>query len=151
MPIFRKHAYRWRWGTLWTNLWHYPSDFGRGVQNWFRWAPVIWQDADFDWDYLGTILEYKFDRMARSMDRGIIVNNERYARQIRECRDLVHRLVEDQYFENAQLGYSEISPHRTFLKTRHAFADTLHAMDMHKQDQQRLGLLLSKYMTHWWW
>jgi hypothetical protein len=151
MSIFQKHHYRWYWGTLWLNLWHYPVDFWQGLRNWFRWAPVIWHDKDWDWSYLARVLEYKFDRMARSMDGGCIVNNEKYARQIRECRDLVHRLRKDKYFENAEKHYSEISPRNTWIGDRWVNFAGQHSSRMHQQDQERLGLLISRYMTHWWW
>lgn len=112
-------------------------DIRYGLRNLIRWFPIIWFDRDFDWDFLAQIMEFKLRRMALIFDKGYHVGSENDARQCRICAELLKRMTEDNYHENARKAF------------RGKFAID-HTMNMAKQDQRYLGVLIGKYLTHWW-
>lgn len=134
-----RFPYRWTWGTVWRNLRFAHADISNGVRNLIRWAPVIWFDCDFDWSYLATMMEKKLRWSADLEERcGHHVGSKLDARQMRVCADILKRLMEDQYYENAVKRFGETT---TAAKFSHEHS---------KSDQRYLGLILGKYLTHWW-
>lgn len=85
-------------------------------------------------------MEYKLRRMAKSSANGHLLNGERYARQMRICADILHRMDNDQfYYDNAEKRY----PNRDSIWAK--------SISKHqKADQEYLGLMIGKYMRHWW-
>jgi hypothetical protein len=84
-------------------------------------------------------MEFKLRNMADYEERyGHHVGSELDAKRQRVCAGLLRRLQDDDYFRNA----------------RKVFGDTSHAsraaMRNQKADQRYLGLILGKYLTHWW-
>lgn len=113
------------------------GDIRRGVVNLIRWAPIVWFDADFDWEFLAEIMEYKLRRMSAQFDeRNITVDSRRHAREMKICAELLKRLREDEY------------PARDPRPHGKAWAD--HWTYMSNQDKRYLGLMLGKYLNHWW-
>lgn len=78
--------------------------------------------------------------MAKSSANGHLLNGERYARQMRICADILHRMDNDQfYYDNAEKRY----PNRDSIWAK--------SISKHqKADQEYLGLMIGKYMRHWW-
>ena len=112
-------------------------DIRYGVVNLIRWAPIVWFDADFDWEFLATIMEYKLRRMSAGFDKSdVTVNSKRHAQQMRICAELLKRLREDDY------------PFRDPREHDKAWAE--HWSYMSNQDKRYLGLMLGKYLNHWW-
>lgn len=103
----------------------------QGITNLMQWAPLIWRDRDWDWAFLARILEFKFRRMSKSLATGSHLRRERDARQCLVCAELARRLAEDNYFEM----------HNRNWKRAEASA---------KNDQRYLGLMLGKFLRHWW-
>lgn len=138
--------YLWLPRTIWPNLQSCWWDVVYGVRNLWRWLPVIWFDADFDWDHTAQILEIKLRRLADHMANGHHLRGARDAKQARTCAELLKRLQADDYFGNA--GYDP--------KTWGSLPDyrqrqiAQHAKAMANQDQRYLGLLLGKYLCNWW-
>jgi hypothetical protein len=84
-------------------------------------------------------MEYKLDRLGRSIQYGHHLYGERDARRIRTCVTLIRRLRADNYYwDEAKKVYGETG-----------FAAQL-AADNQRNDQRHLGVLLGKYLTHWW-
>jgi hypothetical protein len=110
-----------------------------GIRNVWRWLPIIWRDRDWDWEYIAKVLEFKLRKHAELEETcGHHVGSELDAKRMRICIALLRRLREDEYFENAQ---------RRFRNARQA-GDFAH---LHQRaDQRYLGLILGKYLTHWW-
>lgn len=110
-----------------------------GLNNLIRWLPIIWFDADYDWEYIATVLEYKLRRHALlELERGSHAGSGRHGKQMLVCANLVRRLLADEYVETARKRYG----------------DTAHALKVANQqghnDQHYLGLLLGKHFTSWW-
>ena len=101
--------------------------------------PVIWFDRDYDWLDLASVMEYKLRRSAVYFEKyGHHVGSDLDARRMRVCAQILKRLQDDDYFENAQ---------KRFGDTRQA-ADF--ASKQSKNDKLYLGMLIGKYLNHWW-
>jgi hypothetical protein len=132
----------YRWGARpFTNIkWIIEDLFWYGPRNVIRWLPKIWLDADFDYSYLLKLMEYKLSRMADVQAKGFHLNRDRSARQMKVCAALCKRLSnEDSYYRNAD----KVFPMRGKWWSQHI-------TNAQKQDQQMLGKIIGKYITHWW-
>lgn len=139
MAIWRV-PYRWLPRTFWKNIRSMAEDIFYGIRNVMRWTPVIWFDADFDWEYLAVVMEYKLNRMADALKDGHHVGSEIDARRCRVCAQLIARLrggIVD-YADNAKKFFGDTS----FAVKR--------AGEQQKADKRYLGLLIGKYLDHWW-
>ena len=138
--------YRWMPRTFIANLRSCWLDIYCGVRNLWRWLPVIWFDADFDWMYTARIMEIKLRRLADCMESGYHLHGDRDARQARICAALLKRMMDDNYFENA--GYN---PNTWENLPDHACQRIVkHSELISMQDQRYLGLLIGKYLRNWW-
>lgn len=65
-----------------------------GVRNLIKWFPVVWQDRDFDYGYLYTMLEFKLDNMQKffESDYTYSMDAKEYGKQIKECKELLIRI-----------------------------------------------------------
>lgn len=131
--------YRWLPRTFFKNIYSCWQDIHIGVMNIIRWTPVIWHDADFDWEFLNQILIYKFERMAKVLSNGYAIGGARSAKHLRICAELCKRMGRDDYAENAKKRWPVYG--REWAK---------HSMAMAKQDQELLGKIIGKYYQHWW-
>lgn len=124
--------YRWMPRTVGKNLRYAARSIYHGVKNIIRWTPIVWDDADFDWEYLARIMEYKMRRMVKHF----IVGSERYAHQLTICAELLKRLRDDDY------------PSRDPRPHDRLWAD--HWIYMERQDQRMLGEIIGKHLCSWW-
>ena len=109
-----------------------------GVRNLVSWFSIIWKDRDWDHNFLLRIMEKKLSSMAYLHENhGHLLNNGRYARQLRIAAHLCKRLHEEPYYETASLRFDR----RT--------ANFVGA-ELQKQDKEMLGRLIGKYIDHWW-
>lgn len=114
-------------------------NFWRGLQNLWRWTPVIWDDYDWDWTAIARVLEFKLKKHAELEEKyGHHINSLKDAKQMRICAALLRRLQDDNYWENAVKRFGRC-PHAAHAATAHQRAD-----------QKYLGFLLGKYLTNWW-
>lgn len=138
MSILRV-PYRWVPRRYWSNLSYLWSDLTQGVANVFRWIPVIWFDRDWDWCHLADVMEYKLRRMAHLEETvGHHVGSKRDAKRMRVCADLLKRLNDDEYWESAVKRFGE-TPHAAKFCQQHS-----------ENDKRYLGMILGKYLNHWW-
>jgi hypothetical protein len=91
-------TYRWTWRTWYKNIYWFLYDIKEGIKNIIRWAPVIFQDRDFDWDFLARIMEYKIRRMYLHLKRfGHHAGHTRDERNMLICVELLKRLRADDH------------------------------------------------------
>lgn len=127
---------------------HAKYEFTQGIANLVRWAPVIWGDFDWDWSPLARVMEYKLRRMANLHNyHGHHLNNQREARQMMICANLLNRLDKDEYFDQAYQRYDAYENLTDQQKGRYA---ALQATQIQKDDQRLLGTIIGKYLNHWW-
>ena len=73
-----------------------------GIENLISWIPIIWQDRDWDQWFLYKVLQHKLKQMVRLQRKyGNSVNAHIYADQMQLCVNLLERLINDEYLENA--------------------------------------------------
>ncbi len=117
------------------------EDTHYGIKNVIRWTPVIWKDADFDWEYLANVMEYKLRRMHKSFtEYGHHVNSDQDARECLVCAELIKRLRDGvcHYLRNSE----------SFIgASRHA---TKVAIAVEKHDLELLGKIIGKKLNCWW-
>ena len=68
-----------------------------GISNLIKWFPLIWKDQDFDYGYLYDILYFKLGEMQKFFESGdtYSANADQYAEQIKECRRLLKRIINE--------------------------------------------------------
>ncbi len=92
------------------NCW-YNIRYGlRNLRIWFR---IIWNDRDWDYEFLYRILKHKLLRMEYLFRNDAMVgDSEEMADQMDRCIIILDRLIEDKYFEEAEeklgIGDSDI-------------------------------------------
>jgi len=77
----------------------------RKIKNIFLWFKIIWNDCQYDYQYLFKILEFKLSLMEEfySSDKVYGVNAWKIADQIYKIRLAMKRIMADNYFENVFL------------------------------------------------
>jgi len=88
------------------------------------------------------VMEFKFKKMAESHERDTWhPGANRHARQLRTVELLCRRMNE---------GITERSDNvsKFYKYGSKAWAEEIRAVE--KQDQEMLGKLIGKYITHWW-
>ncbi len=155
-----------------------PRNIKYGIENLIQWFPVIWKDRDWDHCFLYMILKYKLERMEKAFHSnkamGLCSNKE--AKKMRLCINLLKRLIEDEYNENASIEYhkkwgrpkfnwipvddecSSLEITHEKVKTEedkiqekkefHRICD--HEKNMRKQDIEYLFKYMSKHIEGWW-
>ena len=69
-----------------------------GITNLIKWAPTIWDDRDWDYDFFYMLMLKKLEFMENFYrNHGHCVGNEDVANQIKECCELIKILLEDDY------------------------------------------------------
>jgi hypothetical protein len=77
--------------TLW-------NGFKRGIKNLIIWFPTIWRDRQWDHQFIYMMLRAKLNFQEKFIRKhGIHVNNIEDANQIKECVDILDRLIDDDY------------------------------------------------------
>ena len=130
--------YRWRPRTVWPNLLSIWHDLYYGVYNLWRWAPVVWGDRDFDWEFLAKIMETKLRWMADNTQYWHVARAQRDRKQMLVCAALVKRLRDDHYFRNSAIRFGRTSD------------GAVRATNRRKEDLRYLGVFIGKYLNKWW-
>ena len=77
------------------------NSFKHGIKNLIKWLKIIWNDRDFDYGYLYEIMYLKLENMQKffESDNTCSMGAEVYAKQIRECKELLKRIMNEEVFE----------------------------------------------------
>jgi len=81
----------------WFNNYLRPYAIMDGISNLIKWFPLIWKDRDFDHGYLYDILYFKLGEMQKffESDNAWSADAKEYAKQIKECRKLLYRIMNE--------------------------------------------------------
>ena len=141
-----------------------------GIQNIFIWLPIIWNDRQWDHFYLYEMLLKKLTLMEKyHTNSNNFVGQNKIAKQIKLCRLLCQRIVDDRYIINAtkpvENKYGEWSfeselcedgfcrrlvDNRT-EKERVAYKRAYNLSDyLRQQDKEMLFDKLNKWLDCWW-
>ena len=171
-----------KWFDIKYNIYHfYPiekiHDFyyniTQGVSNLFKWRKVIWNDRNWDDNYIFRILQFKFENMEKffNSDKAYSARAKKDAKRIMTAKNLCKRIVENNYLSNALIDYYkkygndfkwEFEP----CKDKSNFSTLIdkraeeeqksfskagdHSDLMEKQDIDYLFKFLNKHIQSWW-
>ena len=81
-----------------------PHKIKRGldrIKRFIDYAPLIWEDEDWDYHYLITLMHFKLNRMQKEIsESGRLLHAEKYAKQIRVAmRHMEKAFIEDKISE----------------------------------------------------
>jgi hypothetical protein len=172
-----KYVYRqYKWGWWNPSTLYYKVKYG--VQNLWRWFPLIWNDRDWDWRYWLQMNHKKLKSMEYNIrNNGNHVYCARDADNIKKAVLAIERLLADDYHDNAftnhnkkygklkwtfgepdELKCSQIHFSRPNANSEsekeyeHKSSRRLykHADYMQKQDLEYATKIINKYLFHWW-
>ena len=87
---------------MWEFIKDAPRNIKYGTQNIIAWFYVIWNDRDWDQWFLYKIIQFKLKQMEQLQRKyGNSINSNDYADQMKLCINLLGRLIEDDYLNNA--------------------------------------------------
>jgi hypothetical protein len=72
-----------------------------GFKNLIKWFPIIWKDRDWDYHFFYDMMRYKLNNMEKSIYNGMHIGCEKESKHIKICVNLLDRLIEDKYSDNA--------------------------------------------------
>jgi hypothetical protein len=169
--VYRKFTWGW-WNP---RTMYYKVKYG--VQNLWRWFPLIWNDRDWDWRYWLEMNIKKLEGMEVSIRNGHHLYGWRDADNIHKAVLALKRLLDDDYGENAfrnhkkkygklnmtfgerdERGMSECifsRPNANTEKEIKAERVATHRLYKHqgymqKQDLEYATKIINKYLFHWW-
>lgn len=130
----------------------------RFIRNVRLWYPILIEDEQWDYQYLYTVMEHKL-KLMEDMFRGDNTYTEDiliYADEIKECRELLGRLIEDDYMtEEAKKYYGNMNisdinkPISDKDKSNIEIWSKEEYLSM-KRDKDRLFGLLNDNIGKWW-
>ena len=69
----------------------------RNIKRLIQWAPIIWKDRDWDWEYSIRIFAYKLERLEGCIvKKDHALNKYKYADQILKCREDLNIFIDDE-------------------------------------------------------
>lgn len=67
-----------------TDVWSDVCHTFRQLKRIYEYLPILWQDEDWDFHYLITLMHFKLDRMQKEIEgQNRLLHSKKYARQIR--------------------------------------------------------------------
>lgn len=73
------------------DLRHLPSRFVLGIKNLIEWFPIIWEDRDYDSQYLMYLMKFKIEKMSKAQG---LVNSHVSTKRNVEIMNTVVRLID---------------------------------------------------------
>lgn len=73
------------------DLRHLPSRFILGIKNLIEWFPIIWEDRDYDSQYLMYLMKFKIEKMSKAQG---LVNSHVSTKRNVEIMNTVVRLID---------------------------------------------------------
>jgi hypothetical protein len=111
-----------------------------GIGNILYYFPTIWNDRDWDYQYINMVLHKKLSRMEKrfASDKVVIANVEKVAKEIKIARLLLERILHRNYYGNSKK--SSITRKKAFHHTHY----------MEQQDINYLFDHMKKRIQRWW-
>lgn len=110
-----------------------------GISNLYRWRKTIYHDRDWDYTYIYEILKTKLKFQAEYLlKHGHHVNSAKDAKQILECIDLIDKVQNEYYIDEA------------LKKEKWDLVEMEAAEEKHNQARKQLFQMLSENIEGWW-
>lgn len=146
--------------------------FIKGIKNVVDWLPIIYNDRDWDHQFIFIILHKKLHNMEKFFDSDNVwgAKAKDSAKEIKLARILCERIIKHEYLSNATIRYDELYGDKEFMTlekvegknySRVKFTDDKNQQDMfdrackhsdkmEKQDIEYLFGYLPKHIKKWW-
>jgi hypothetical protein len=106
------------------------------------WIPVLWEDEDFDYSYLLTIMAFKIRRMRERNEKiQFYEGHEKDALIMKEAEEIIERIKADKYTDNE---FYRNMPKAKLQKLE------LKNYKMREKDLARLAYILTYELEKWW-
>ena len=123
--------------VTWDFLRYYLPGFIRRL---IAWTPILWADRDFDWEYLGKIIDFKLGRLQKTLDTSPFSNHPKDVRDIAIARKALRRLMAEDY-DSIPLGRDWRQP---------GFKGAWKIQEATAKDDLKLFLKKMSKMRGWW-
>ena len=144
------------WSNLWFNLKSRLYDIKWGVINIWTYRDTLLHSRPWDYSMLFMAMKDSLEAMEHThRHHGNLVNNGKYAQQMRITRLAIDRILKDEYILNATdliekegafMGF-ELESKNILLNKNHAL---LVADGQKKQDVEFVARMLTKHSLSWW-
>ena len=112
-----------------------------GIKNFIRWRKVIWNDRDWDYEFLLVLMEKKLEFIREELENGGYVGCKKDAIHVHRASLVVKRIINNDYLMSPEAD-------RLRLINKEAFKHYINYMDA--QDMDYLALILKKHLRRWW-
>ena len=150
------------------------NNLKRGIINIIKWFPVIWNDEDYDFQTIYTLLYHKLNHMEQyyESDKTYSANADKTAYEIMIAKNLAKRLAKENYLNNALIEHEQKYPdylEKSFHTEKIEGKDLYRIMDLNskeekksfercsqlsdyleQQDREYLFDYLKKKIRNWW-
>lgn len=80
-----------------------------GLQNYWKWKRLIYNDRDWDWAFLYRIMASKMDNMADYHEKhGVWAGKDNAIHDLRECAKRLRRVEEEDYETDQELTWEVV-------------------------------------------
>lgn len=145
-----------KYSSLWWRFWlHLPGDVFCFLVRIWDYAPLLWEDRDWDYAYLLRMMRFKIQRMRKSMERNtVIANAEDYVAETAAIDVLLRNVIDEDPDDEWSMHYDMCDDHTTGFgacknRLEHGTAFSLSAA-REKRNWKALWRHFDKYLLGWW-
>lgn len=145
---YRKYCSSW-W-KYWLNL---PGDIWEFLVRMRDYAPLLWEDRDWDYAYLLHMMKFKLKRMRPVINQGMAAHREQRAIEIHQAEVMIDNIFEDPDDEWS-MHYDQWDSHIKAFKDCKNRKEHLKALRLTQKREERnwkaLWAHLDKNLRGWW-
>jgi hypothetical protein len=147
---YRKYCVRW-W-KFWLNM---PSDVLAFLRRVWDYAPLLWEDRDWDQAYLLRLMRFKIRRMRASMEKcAIMAHTEDVIAEMARADVLLRNVVDEDPDDEWSQHYSQWDSHIKAFKDCKNQREHRKALKLSLVREEKnwhdLWKHLDKYLRGWW-
>lgn len=137
------------------------------VKRFIDYAPLIWNDEDYDRDFILIMLQYKIKRTRIHIaEHDLFESTEEKVAQMKEVEDIIGRLVRGLYLEEESDAFHKKHPIKPMKQDIDGnwYSESTHdkpegakwralskrMRKMEEDDWKRLGEIISTQLNGWW-
>ena len=87
---YRRYSSYW-----WKYWWNLPYDTWAFLKRVYEYAPILWEDRDWDYAYLLRLMQYKLRRMRPVIENGIAAHAHQKSIEIHQAEVMIENIFED--------------------------------------------------------
>lgn len=124
------------------------TNFINNIKHFIKWSPIIWEDRDWDENYLYKMISFKLGNMKEYHEKyGVTADRLKIAKQINTCKLSLDRVIKDTYWP-FELFCDNREEHKN--KDKPLGSLFRHEVYLKKQDLELFAKYFVKYSRGWW-